>query len=1060
MSLKDFETGAGRVEKSLNKLADGFSGRKIIQDANLMAEAIHRIGGASQLTEAEQRRVNAVLTEAIAKYKALGVEAPTHMRVLAEATKQVADNTSKIEAPANTAGNSFKQLFGAFTLANVASNAIGKITSEVQRFVANGQQLPAIQQGFERLNIGVKQSSDGMLQSLRTATKGMVSDFELMKGSNKALLLGLPVTEESMGELAAAATSLGRAMGMDATKSLDDLITALGRSSPMILDNLGLSVKLGEANEAYAAKLGKTVEAMTDAEKKMAFYEAAMEAARKKTAELGDQTKTLGEILTTMWTSVENRVTRAVGEVNVGLGRMLSSTDKFEQAMRSGGGANPVLTGFAISAASAQEKFDQLDKTLKQSVLAKPPKGWGEIPALPVTLKSLEEMDSVEKKLTQTNKEFTKALEERNQKLDDAARKGVAAFKASEDALRQVDAMFQRLKSDAIKDSFLGEKGRAMLHDNVEETRQWIVLWTKGIPVVNDVGKALEGIGEKVDVAAPKLRSWLDDMRDGAFAVADAFYAAGRSLGGFAGEAFRVLGGLSEHFGTLVERSKEFRSFANKGWQESVSYVADWFSAVYSYYTTAISLIEKFQDELTATEKNTTLAARGGLSQLRADAILAGRSLQELPHTATEFRLEIARLDRDIEASRERMERYNLTWHDFNDAIQQSQIDQFTRTLITDFRALTLQMGSSEKATHAMRGGLSQLVIDAVKTGQKIPIALKPILEQLIRMGDLSEDAAAALLGIQRESVPAFEDIKQAAERYGIELDKLGPKINQLRINEAAEAIAKDFKFLIDAGADFNTVLVGMADEVQNLVTDALKAGLTLPESMRPMIEAMIRAGLLTDEFGDKLTDTSRLEFAKPLSERFDDLLEKLDELIDALSDVGTTAEREFGRARRAAEDYGKAVPRGSIPVGPPGSNNGGGTATPRPDGDTTAPPSQPRPDPNVPRDGSSDNPPPDAGTIGALAQSILREMDGFRGGTRGQYLDFGSGRPVILHGRERIVPEGEVLERVDEPQPIIHNHYTIERVYGTVDPAFVEALAETIGTGGPIRTKWKAATR
>ena len=47
-------------------------------------------------------------------------------------------------------------------------------------------------------------------------------------------------------------------MGQDATKSLDDLITALGRSSPMILDNLGLSVKLGEANEKYAQKLGKT----------------------------------------------------------------------------------------------------------------------------------------------------------------------------------------------------------------------------------------------------------------------------------------------------------------------------------------------------------------------------------------------------------------------------------------------------------------------------------------------------------------------------------------------------------------------------------------------------------------------------------------------------------------------------------------------------------------------------------------------------------------------------------------------------------------------------------
>ena len=55
-----------------------------------------------------------------------------------------------------------------------------------------------------------------------------------------------------MADMAGAAVTLGQAMGQGPNKSLDDLITALGRSSPLILDNLGLTVKVGEANKEYA----------------------------------------------------------------------------------------------------------------------------------------------------------------------------------------------------------------------------------------------------------------------------------------------------------------------------------------------------------------------------------------------------------------------------------------------------------------------------------------------------------------------------------------------------------------------------------------------------------------------------------------------------------------------------------------------------------------------------------------------------------------------------------------------------------------------------------------
>lgn len=78
----------------INKAFQSFSGDKIIAEANEYASAIARVGGAAKLTESEQRRVNASVTEAIAKYRALGQDAPAGLLALAKATQTVAAPTS------------------------------------------------------------------------------------------------------------------------------------------------------------------------------------------------------------------------------------------------------------------------------------------------------------------------------------------------------------------------------------------------------------------------------------------------------------------------------------------------------------------------------------------------------------------------------------------------------------------------------------------------------------------------------------------------------------------------------------------------------------------------------------------------------------------------------------------------------------------------------------------------------------------------------------------------------------------------------------------------------
>ena len=162
-------------------------------------------------------------------------------------------------------------------LGNLAVAGAKRLGSALMEIASRGFELAPTVRSFGALTAAIGESGEAMLQAGRAGSKGLVSDLEMIGAANKALLLGLPITASSFGMLAQTAVVLGKAMGAGPTQSFNDLITALGRSSPMILDNLGLSVQVGAANEAYARSVGKTADQLTDAEKKLAFYNAALE---------------------------------------------------------------------------------------------------------------------------------------------------------------------------------------------------------------------------------------------------------------------------------------------------------------------------------------------------------------------------------------------------------------------------------------------------------------------------------------------------------------------------------------------------------------------------------------------------------------------------------------------------------------------------------------------------------------------------------------------------------------------------------------------------------------
>lgn len=113
------------------------------------------------------------------------------------------------------------------------------------------------------------------IEAARRSTRGLVTDFDLARLASDAVSLGVTDNAKTFGELSGALQKLGARRGVDALKSIEDGFTAIGRGSTALLDNLGITLKVAEAQEEYAQILGKTTGELTDAERAEAFREVA-----------------------------------------------------------------------------------------------------------------------------------------------------------------------------------------------------------------------------------------------------------------------------------------------------------------------------------------------------------------------------------------------------------------------------------------------------------------------------------------------------------------------------------------------------------------------------------------------------------------------------------------------------------------------------------------------------------------------------------------------------------------------------------------------------------------
>ena len=186
------------------------------------------------------------------------------------------------------------QVFGGNLMTKAAGWA-ASLASEMGEIVQQGieisRQSEGIRMAFERLGRG------DMLDGLREATHGTVNDLELMKAAVRFNDFNLPL--EELGTMLAFAQQKAKDTGQSVDYLVESIVNGLGRQSTMILDNLGLSQAEVKKRTAETGDMTKAVGQIIREQMAKAgdYVETAADRATKANVELENQVRELGDAM-------------------------------------------------------------------------------------------------------------------------------------------------------------------------------------------------------------------------------------------------------------------------------------------------------------------------------------------------------------------------------------------------------------------------------------------------------------------------------------------------------------------------------------------------------------------------------------------------------------------------------------------------------------------------------------------------------------------------------------------------------------------------------------------
>jgi hypothetical protein len=297
---------------------------------------------------------------------------------------------------------------------------------------------------------------------MKNLTDGAISMSDALGSASLASSAGL--TTKQIKELTTVAKGASIALGRDMTDALQRVFRGTIKIEPELLDELGLMVKVDDANKAYAKTLGKTVSTLTDYERRQAFVNAVTTQGINKYKELADQAANpFSKLLST----VKDLSTGVLTTMNSVLGPFVNMLAQSPTALLLGMTA---IVGLLLKQAipavgNMQAAWEATDKAVQES-LSKQRKALEDQKSAVLALNE-EKVKAAQQKFVETRDTSIQGLESSGIKkaklkgIDDAARLGNFIGLSEEQIKAQTEVVRKEL-----------EKARGIIEREIAKTQK------------------------------------------------------------------------------------------------------------------------------------------------------------------------------------------------------------------------------------------------------------------------------------------------------------------------------------------------------------------------------------------------------------------------------------------------------------------------------------------------------------------------------------------------------------------------------------------------------------
>jgi len=172
--------------------------------------------------------------------------------------------------------------------ANLAASLFA--ISAAFNFLKSAGDLKVLEQGQILYAAKTGVAMGALAKDIIAATDAQITFSDASQAAAIGLAAGL--SQEQLKDLGKAAKDTSLILGRDVTDSFNRLVRGVTKAEPELLDELGIILRLNDANEKYAAKLGKSANSLTQFEKSQAVANDVLDQARTKFSDIiGDDTE-------------------------------------------------------------------------------------------------------------------------------------------------------------------------------------------------------------------------------------------------------------------------------------------------------------------------------------------------------------------------------------------------------------------------------------------------------------------------------------------------------------------------------------------------------------------------------------------------------------------------------------------------------------------------------------------------------------------------------------------------------------------------------------------------